>query len=455
MADISHNVETCPGKSQYEEEAERQVVKNTLADIAVTRNGVTLHPQPTSDPLDPLNWSNLRKHSILAIVMWKYFLFAYLTTTTIPSFTQIEKRLGINYAQTSWTISLPSLGLAIGPPLWSSLADIYGRRIVFIAGSVIALVSTIGIAVTTNFKGYMAGRFFQGVGVSPSAAIGMAIVGDLFFEYERGQKLGLWVMAMDCGFLLGPLIGGFMNLVSLDWVIWLNVILFGVLLVLVVFFLPETLYPRTTMLHQMPAIQSGAKEGSDLELAAVKVRSADQSDLPRTTKLPFINFKPVPGMRHPKPWDSILLTWSTFRIFAVTIPLWVFALTIYWWNPAAMTMIPAAYAQFPPQIQGLLFVGMLLGIVFAEIFCSGNLSDYICAKLTIKNDHIRIAEMRLWLIYPACVLISVGLVLWGISIDQNYHWMFPLDFRRATPYWQLTWSTRILYSRSALLPITQ
>lgn len=231
-----------------------------------------------------------------------------------------------------------------------------------------------------------------------------------------------------------------MNLVSLDWVIWLNVILFGVLLVLVVFFLPETLYPRTTMLHQMPAIQSGAKEGSDLELAAVKVRSADESDLPRTTKLPFINFKPVPGMRHPKPWDSILLTWSTFRISAVTIPLWVFALTIYWWNPAAMTMIPAAYAQFPPQIQGLLFVGMLLGIVFAEIFCSGNLSDYICAKLTIKNDHIRVAEMRLWLIYPACVLISgtrdsiigfqeflltyiVGLVLWGISIDQNYHWM--------------------------------
>lgn len=105
----------------------------------------------------------------------RYFLFAYLTTTTIPAFAQIEERLGICYAQTSWTISLPSLGLAIGPPLWSSIADIYGRRIVFIIGSVIALVSTIGTAVTTNFSGYMAGRFFQGVGVSPSAAIGMAI----------------------------------------------------------------------------------------------------------------------------------------------------------------------------------------------------------------------------------------------------------------------------------------
>ncbi|OQE18840.1 hypothetical protein PENFLA_c020G09484 [Penicillium flavigenum] len=143
---MSNDVYTSPVKGNSEDEAEPEVMKNTLADISVTRNGVILHPQPTSDPLDPLNWSSLRKHSILAIVMWKYFLFAYLTTTTIPSFAQIQERLGINYAQTSWTISLPSLGLAIGPPLWSSFADIYGRRIVFIIGSVIALISTIGIA---------------------------------------------------------------------------------------------------------------------------------------------------------------------------------------------------------------------------------------------------------------------------------------------------------------------
>jgi hypothetical protein len=36
----------------------------------LSRNGVQLHPQPTTDPLDPLNWSNLRKYTILAIVMW-------------------------------------------------------------------------------------------------------------------------------------------------------------------------------------------------------------------------------------------------------------------------------------------------------------------------------------------------------------------------------------------------
>jgi MFS family permease len=51
----------------------------------------------------------------------------------------------------------------------------------------------------------MAARFFQGFGVSPAATVGMAIVNDLFFEYERGQKLGLWVLALDMGLLVGPL----------------------------------------------------------------------------------------------------------------------------------------------------------------------------------------------------------------------------------------------------------
>ena len=38
----------------------------------VTKDDIKLHPQPTTDPLDPLNWSWFQKHSILGIVMFKY-----------------------------------------------------------------------------------------------------------------------------------------------------------------------------------------------------------------------------------------------------------------------------------------------------------------------------------------------------------------------------------------------
>ena len=37
----------------------------------VTKDGINVHPQPTTDPLDPLNWPRWRKRVILAIVMTK------------------------------------------------------------------------------------------------------------------------------------------------------------------------------------------------------------------------------------------------------------------------------------------------------------------------------------------------------------------------------------------------
>ena len=40
-------------------------------EVGVTRFGIRLHPQPTADALDPLNWPSLQKHTILGIVMMK------------------------------------------------------------------------------------------------------------------------------------------------------------------------------------------------------------------------------------------------------------------------------------------------------------------------------------------------------------------------------------------------
>ena len=94
----------------------------------------------------------------------------------------------------------------------------------------------------------MVARFFQAFGVSPGATVGMAVVNDLFFEHERGQKLGLWVLAIDAGLLVGPIICGFVDLVSSAWIQWFTAISFGILLVLELAFMSETLYPRSHML---------------------------------------------------------------------------------------------------------------------------------------------------------------------------------------------------------------
>ncbi|KAL4887310.1 major facilitator superfamily domain-containing protein [Aspergillus karnatakaensis] len=401
---------------------------------AVEHNGIRVHPQPTADPLDPLNWSRLQKHTILGIVMFKYncppdqyFLFTYLTTTTVPSFPEIQTEFAITYAQVNWTVAIPALGLSLGPLFWSSLSDIYGRRIVFVAGTLIALVSTIGAAVADKYGGYMAARFFQGFGVSPASSVGMAVVNDLFFDYERGEKLGLWVLAIDSGLLLGPTFGGFLNLVSPAWINWFNAILFGALLLLELFFMPETLYPRTLMLTRMPKIPSSSS--SDIEQPQSEPKHTTtggencEDNIPRTKALPFLNVSRIPGLKTPTLYATILHFLSIFTLPVIPLTVLGYSFLWYWWVLSVITMVPAAYPQYTPLIQGLLFLGLFIGTVVSEICCSGRLSDFIVKKLAKRNGGVRVAEMRIWLAFPAIILTAVGLIVFGISIDRSYHWM--------------------------------
>ena len=70
-----------------------------------------------------------------------------------------------------------------------------------------------------------------------------------------------------------------------------------------------------------------------------------------------------------------------------------------------------------------MYLGLIVGTLISEVFCSGSLSDWIVVKLAKSNNNQKAPEMRLWLAYPAVVLTAVGLVVWGLSVDRGYHWM--------------------------------
>lgn len=275
----------------------------------------------------------------------RYFMFTYITTTTVPSFPLLQEKYDIDLAQVNWTVAIPALGLSLGPLVWASPADIIGRRPIFILGTIVALASTVGAALAPSYGGYMAARFFQGFGVSPASNVGLAIIDDIFFEHERGQKVGLWVLAIDLGLLVGPLVGGFVSLAGDRWIQWLCAILFGVILVLEVAFLPETLYPRRTMQAKSNASSDSNEKGDG--------NAAVAEDSPRRTKsLAIANVAPIPGLRHPQPWDTIVRFVKTFKYLVVTISVMAYCFGWYWWVLSVVTLIPIAYETYSPQVQG-------------------------------------------------------------------------------------------------------
>jgi hypothetical protein len=103
-------------------------------------------------------------------------------------------------------------------------------------------------------------------------------------------------------------------------------ILFAVILIAEVFFLRETLYPRSRMLRLFPYADGIIAGAADIEKMARRPSVATEVALKRAEMLAFINVKPAPGMRHPKPWDSILRFIQTFKFFTVFFAVWTFLL---------------------------------------------------------------------------------------------------------------------------------
>lgn len=198
-----------------------------------------------------------------------------------------------------------------------------------------------------------------------------------------------------------------MDLVSHIWIQWLTAILFGAILVAEIVFLPETLYPREFLLRTV-----GPKPFADLTSGSKPTMSektqhhtpSSVTDVRRTKKLLFINIKPVPALKHPKPWDSLTRFFLLFKFLVIPISVIVFCFGWYWWVLSIATMLPVAYATYSPQIQGLFFLGLILGTLFSEIFCSGRLSDWLVVRLAKKHGGVKVAEMRLWLAYPAALI---------------------------------------------------
>jgi hypothetical protein len=238
-------------------------------------------------------------------------------------------------------------------------------------------------------------------------------------------------------------VGGFLNLVSAAWINWFNAILFGSLLILEIFFMPETLYPRTLMLARMPngATSTAASPSStDLEgqteksahippvpstspSASAEAESSNIPSIPRTKSLPLFNTAPIPGLSHAPLYTTLTRFVSTFTLPIIPLAVLGYSFLWYWWVLSVITMIPAAYPSYTPLIQGLLFLGLFLGTILSEVFCSGRLSDAIVRRLAKRNGGVRVAEMRLPLAFPAIVLTGVGLVVWGVSVQRNWHWV--------------------------------
>jgi len=114
-----------------------------------------------------------------------------------------------------WVLIAYMLVMTILAPASGRLADMYGRKKIYIFGLVTFTIASLLCGIAADVYQLIGFRVFQAIGGAIIVANGTIIVADAFPKHELGRAMGILSMIMAGTFAIGPVIGGFLTLI--DW----------------------------------------------------------------------------------------------------------------------------------------------------------------------------------------------------------------------------------------------
>jgi MFS family permease len=188
-----------------------------------------------------------------------YFIYSYFMQTLNNAAPRIAADLN-SMALYSWSVSIPSLGLAIGTLLAGKLSDIYGRRAILFGAMTLALLGAILSGLSPTFITLIAARTGLFLGLGILSPLCYTVIADLFpGAADRGKWVGILNIPMGIPTLFGGVLGGWF-VDNLGWrhIFWW---ILPVLLLCIV------------IIGSMPALLQGAAPKIDV-IGAVLVAAA-------------------------------------------------------------------------------------------------------------------------------------------------------------------------------------
>ena len=167
-----------------------------------------------------------RKWWTLAAVAFALFMIMLDNTVVNVALPSIERDLGLSHRLSAleWVVSGYALSFAVLMLTGGKLADMFGRRRIFVLGLLVFTVSSLACGLATGPEFLIAARVVQGVGAAFMMPATLSIITATFPPKERGTALGIWAGVSALALAIGPLVGGLITEhIGWNWIFYINV----------------------------------------------------------------------------------------------------------------------------------------------------------------------------------------------------------------------------------------
>src|ERR687887_1966627 len=160
--------------------------------------------------------------ALLCVAQFVVVLDASIVNVALPT---IGSALDFSQDNLSWVVNAYVLTFGGFLLLGGRMADLLGRRRVFIGGLILFALASLAGGLATNDAQLIAARAVQGLGAAILSPAALSIVTTTFRDgAERNKALGAWGAVAGSGGAAGVLLGGVLtDTLGWQWVLFVNV----------------------------------------------------------------------------------------------------------------------------------------------------------------------------------------------------------------------------------------
>ncbi|SDO87802.1 drug resistance transporter, EmrB/QacA subfamily [Nakamurella panacisegetis] len=160
--------------------------------------------------------------TLVAVCLGTFMLLLDVTIVNV-ALPDIQAALGTSFSGLQWVVDAYALTLAALLLTSGSLADLFGRRRLYVIGLVLFTAASLlcGLAGTSLLL--QLSRGLQGIGGAIMFAVSLALLADAFRGKDRGVAFGVWGAITGLAVAIGPLLGGALTSgLSWRWIFLVN-----------------------------------------------------------------------------------------------------------------------------------------------------------------------------------------------------------------------------------------